>query len=221
MIKQEKTDESSSKVKLAVAATIALAAVGGAVWAVAGKHGETKPSVEVPKQFAVASLKQMEPGPAMWDQMRELRDRKDLTDEQRDQIRDNMRQAMETRWKERVDEYFAAKGDDKKKVLDKHIDEFQKMREEMEARRKQQENQAGGPPEGDRPRGEGDRGQGGRGGRGEGSKERRMTRTQSRNPDQMARRMAYSAAIAERMKERGIQPPQWGGGPRGPRGPRG
>jgi hypothetical protein len=46
-----------------------------------------------------------------------------------------------------------------------------------------------------------------------------MTRTQSRNPDQMAKRMAYMAAIQERMKERGIQAPPWGGG--GPRGPRG
>lgn len=215
MIKQDSGETSTSKVKLALTATVALAAVGGAVWAVAGSHSEKKPTVEIPQQYAVDNLKKMEPGPGMWDQMRELRDRKDLTDEQRDQIRDNIRSVMEARMKERVDEYYAAKGEDKKKILDKHIDEMQKFREEMEARRKQEGNQAGGPP-GDRPRGEGDRGPGGRGGPGGGSREQRMTRTQSRNPDQMAKRMAYMAAVAERMKERGIEAPPFGG--RGPRG---
>lgn len=217
MIKQDEREQSTSKVKLALAATVALAAVGGAVWAVAGNHADKKPTVEIPQQFAVDNLKKMEPGPGMWDQMRELRDRKDLTDEQRDQIRDNMRSVMEARFKERIDEYYSAKGEDKKKILDKHIDEMQKFREQMEARRNQEGNQAGGPPGGDRPRGDGDRGQGGRGGPGGGSREQRMTRTQSRNPDQMAKRMAYMAAVNERMKERGMQP-FGGGGPRGPRG---
>ncbi len=217
MIKQSDQETSTSKVRLALAATVALLAVGGAVWAVAGKHGDTKPTVEVPQQFALDTLKKAQPGPAMFEQMRGLRDRTDLTDEQREQIRDNMRAAMEARMKAHVDEYFGATGDEKKKILDKHIDEFQKMREEMEARRKQEGNQAGGPPGGDKPRGEGDRGQGGPGGRGGGSREERMARTQSRNPDQTAKRMAYSAAIRERMKERGITPPQWGGGGR-PRG---
>ena len=47
----------------------------------------------------------------------------------------------------------------------------------------------------------------------------RKERSESRDPDQMAQRVAYFSAIQSRMKERGMAPPQFGPGMRGNRGP--
>ena len=43
----------------------------------------------------------------------------------------------------------------------------------------------------------------------------RKSRTENRNPDKQAQKMAYFSAVQSRMKERGIEPPKWGGGPGG------
>src|SRR5262249_35277006 len=144
--------------------------------------------------------------PQSFDAIRQAMDNKDLTDAQRDQIRDNMRKVWEERMNSNINEYYAASGDEKKKVLDKHIDEMQKF---MEERRKRDEKMTEEERQKERDRWR-NGGPGGPGGQGP-SREQRMARSQSRNPDRMAKFMGYTAAMQERMKERGIQPPPWGG----------
>jgi hypothetical protein len=54
------------------------------------------------------------------------------------------------------------------------------------------------------------------------SQAERKKDSESRNPNQMAQRMAYWNAMSKRMQARGIQPPRWGPGGmgRGSGGPR-
>jgi hypothetical protein len=50
------------------------------------------------------------------------------------------------------------------------------------------------------------------------TREQQKMRTESRDPDQSARRMAYFTALRKRAEQRGIQMPMFGRGPGGPGG---
>jgi hypothetical protein len=198
----------SSPKMIAVAIVVMLGA-GAGVWGLTRSRGEPEPpKVAVPKEFEVETLKQADPRQG-FDVMRQAMERQDLTDEQRRQIGENMREVWEARMDQRIDEYFKAPEDKRKELLDRDIDEMQERWKEMERRR------AENPPDPNREQNR-DRMRGMWGG-GNPSREERKTRSESRNPDQRARRMAYRHAMENRMAERGIQRPQWGG-PGGPRG---
>ena len=132
----------------------------------------------------------------------------DLSDEQRRQLADAMHESMETRIDSQVEEYYAAPPEEKERVLDKQIDRLQ---EEMKRREAEHEREAGA----DRER---DHGPTSRPHRdfGSMSPQERKTRSETRSPDQMARRMAYFAAMRARMGQRGIQGPFGPGGRGGP-----
>jgi hypothetical protein len=140
----------------------------------------------------------------------------DLSEKERDELRHKMHEAFEARMEERTDEYFKAPEDQRLVILDRHIDEMLKEQEEREARRREREEREGPPPEDragptSRPwRGPGDM-----------TPQERKTRSETRNPDESARRMAYFQAMRERMEARGVQPPHGPGGRRGPGGPGG
>ncbi|MCO6436037.1 MAG: hypothetical protein J5J06_03015 [Phycisphaerae bacterium] len=147
--------------------------------------------------------------------MREIMRRDDLTDEQRRELRDNMRQSWQAAMKERVDEYFDAPDDLKPSVLDKHLDEFMKRVEEWRREAPQQP-----PSEAERDRW--------RAQFANRTQQERKEQSESRNPDEMARGMAYFSAMRARAQERGIQMPGGpgfgrggGGGPGGRGGPGG
>lgn len=171
----------------------------------------------VPSDLTVESMraqaKEATPG-QMFDKMRETMQRDDLTEEQRQKVRDNMRQVGREMMEERVEEYFAAATqEDKNAVLDRQIDEFMKMREEWEKRRAEREKSGEREGEQERPNWMAQQ-----------SQEDRKARSESRSPDQMARMMAYFTAMQVRAAERGIKMPGrgggFGGGPgRGGRGP--
>lgn len=183
--------------------------LGGSVWGVSRKNaGPRQP--ELPKELTVASLKAgaANPGQAM-DTMRAAMEREDLTDEQRRQARQNMREVFESAINDRVNEYYTASEEEKVAVLDKHIDEMAAWRAEWEKRQAEREK--------DQNR-EGGRGMG-PGGPGSSTREERKEQSESRNPDQMAQRMAYFMALQGRATQRGISMP-WGGGGRGPGGGR-
>lgn len=185
------------------------------------KKEETKADTQVaaiPPEFTKEALKNMPPDQA-FENFRKAMDRVDLTEEQKEQIRDNGREIMEQRMDERIDEYFNAPESEKKKVLDKSIDEFEKMRKEREARDAEREKMSEEEKEKDRQKWR-DRMRGRDGGK---TTAERKTRTESRSADKMGKRMAYFTAVANRMKERGMEPPNrgpFGGGGRG-RGPGG
>lgn len=196
-------------------------AVGGGVWALVGGSGTPTDQANLPKELTLAALKEQaekEPDKAM-DAMRDLRRREDLTEEQREQAGQNMRRVMEEMLDKNVDKYYAAATDDEKqKVLDQQIDEWTERMKQMEERRKQWEAERDTKgTDGDKQKEEARRDQGRRNGLGGGTREQRKDRSEARDPDKSARRMAYFGAVHKRMAERGIEMPRgmWGGGPRG------
>lgn len=190
-----------------VVTTVAVLALGGTGWALMRSGAPAGPAI--PSELSVDALKAQakeDPG-KMMGTIRETMRRDDLTDEQRRQIGENMRKVWEDTMQERVDEYYAAAGDEERKqILDRQIDEFEERRKEWQARRAEEEKKGGK-----------DGAQGGpfAGGPGSQTREERKERAESRNPDQMARQMAYFSAMRQRMGERGIKAPSFGPGGRG------
>ncbi len=197
-----------------IVAVACMTGAGAAVWGLTRSKSEPeKPQVEVPKEFQVASLKEIQSPQRGFETMRQVMEREDLTDDQRRQIMENMRALREERERQEMDEYFKASEEKRKQILDKNIDEMQERWKEMEKRRAENPNP---PNEQMRER------MRNLWGGGNASREERKSRSESRNPDDRARRMAYRQAVEGRMKERGITPPQWGGpGGRGGGGGRG
>lgn len=177
-------------------------AVAVAVWGLAARNaGVQLARSTLPQERSVEALKAKAGNPA---QVRELFDRQDLTDEQRRELADNLREVGRSMMNDRFGEYFNAPADERQAVLDKHIDEFQKMRKEMEARRKAGQNEEGEKPD---PRGF----------LANRTRQERKAESESRSADEMARGMAYFTALRKRMGERGIEMP----GPPGRGGPGG
>jgi len=189
--------------KLIIVAVACMTGAGAAVWGLTRTKSEPeKPTVAVPKEFQVANLMEIQSPERGFETMRQVMEREDLTDEQRRQIMDNMRAVREERERKELDEYFKASEERRKQILDKDIDEMQERWKEMEQRRAENPNP---PNEQMRER------MRNMWGGGSASREERKSRSESRNPDERARRMAYRQAREGRMKERGITPPQWGG----------
>lgn len=187
---------------------IIVIAVGGVLALGAGTWGISAHFKTPPKPEPVEPVK-------LFEAMR----KPDLSDKERDELRHKMREAFEARMDARTDEYFNASEDERAVVLDQHIDEMLKEQEEREARRKERDEREGQPPPPEDP-GAGPTSRPGRGPR-DMTPQERKTRSETRNPDQMARRMAYFQAMQARMAARGIQPPHGPGGRGGPGGPRG
>jgi len=200
------------------AAGLALFIVVGAVWGLSTRLRTGSKGPAVPKELRVASLKAQSADPdKLMDTMRNAYRRDDLTEEQRRQVRSNLREVWTSMIDERIDEYFGAAPNVQASILDKHIDEFQqrrkgweKRRKEFEKERKARQAREGGDGESREARRSGDR-------RRFGSRSRteRKARSENRNPDKQVRRMAYFAAIRKRMSERGIQMRWRGPGSRG------
>lgn len=184
--------------------------LGCGAWALWG--GSQEPASALPPDLSAERIKALSDNPReLRETMRETMQRDDLTEEQRRELRRNMRNAMQAMMRERIDEYFAAAPDAKNAVLDKHIDDFlERMKEWEQARKEEQEKEKA-----ERPAENADRG---RNFFANASKQDRKEMSESRSPDDMARGMAYFAAVQGRMNERGIKPPAgpWGrGGPGG------
>lgn len=166
----------------------------------------------LPSELQLAALKdKAEHDPAaLRDTMHENMRREDLTDEQRRELRSNMREVWQSMMRERMDAWYAAESEaEKTAIIDQQINEFEARRAEWEKRRAEAEQS--GESEQDRERF--------RQMFSPPSKEERKARSESRSADQTARMMTYFAAMRKRMEERGIQPPGGPGG-RGPWGRR-
>lgn len=187
----------ASKTPWILSAAGVVVVAGVAIGYVAWPRGAANASA-LPPELSVEALKAQssEPG-KMMDTMRDAMRRDDLTDEQRRELGRNMREVWQTTMTARMDEYYSASEEEKNDVLDRHIDEFERFRAEMEKRRAEREKS--GEDERDRERG--------RATFGAQSQEERKARSESRNPDQMARMMGYFSAMRTRMTERGIKPP--------------
>ena len=189
----------------------------GVVWAIVAWTGESQDQQsDLPEDLRLAALqKKAQEDPAkLAETMMNTFDREDLTEEQRRQVRRNMREIRRAETEKRVGEYFAASEQEKQAVLDRHIDEmlqnFERMRESFEQRRQQWEERR-------RERGESEDDEAARQERRRrmiGTAQERKARSEGRDPDSMARQVAYREAVRNRMQERGIEMPR-GPGPRG------
>ena len=114
-----------------ILAIVGLAGAGAGVWALTGSKQPEEKGPVIPKEFTVDALKKVNPEEA-FDKFREIRERTDLTEEQREKIRENADQVREQMMDERLKEYFSTPKADRNKVLDKQIDELEKMRNRFE-----------------------------------------------------------------------------------------
>lgn len=210
---------------------IALAGVGVLVVGVGGALAWRAGFAPDEHERMVAELKAI-PIAERFDKFRD----ESLTEEQRDELRRSMREVMEEEITSRMDEYFNAPEDQKVAILDKHLDEFQEMRERFRQQREAGERPAPGGTDSDRPRrepGGSDRAEGGdragQPGQGEGrrqfggrtpTREQRKERMEGTSPERMARMAQYWGKMQDRAKERGIEMrgPGGRGGPRAGRG---
>lgn len=205
------------------AAAAGVAIVTGAVWGLASWSTGGQEKSIVPNELSATVLaEQAKTDPRkLGETMRETFRRDDLTDEQRAEVRRNMRQAWTGVIDERVDEYFAAAPEDRDVLLDTQIDEWQERMKGWAERRKEREREREARDRQNGELGEQEKADQERRRRWRGSQTRaqRKSRSESRDPDKSARRSAYFSAVQKRAKARGIE--MSGPGGRGPRGRRG
>ena len=186
----------------------ATCALGAGTWIMVGRDGAAASTgVPIPAEFSKEALQaKMAEGPGGFGVMREAMEREDLTEEQRRQIGENARSVFRERMDATMAEYFNAQTEeDKNAVLDQQIDQFQNRPQPTEEQRKEWEKRR------EERRAEG-------GARPEPTQQERKERSESRNPDQTARQMAFFSAMRERATQRGITLPQGPGGMGGGRG---
>lgn len=191
--------------KTALTLALVLLPIGGAVAWYRHDPDASKPSL-LPKELSVESLKAASDKPEkMMATMRDSFRRDDLTDEQRRELRRNMREVWRSRTTQRVNEYFSASSDEADAVLDRHLDELVSSMQAMRAARQEREKvRKNEPSEAGR--------RGGRGRMGSRSQQDRKESSESRNPDETARAMLYFNNLRARAADRGIQIPGRGGG---------
>lgn len=203
---------------------VALVGLAGGGWAVAS-HFKSEPQEQV--AIAIPKDATMEERVAVMDKFREqMRDEK-LTEEQRRKLGESMRATWENEMQKRVDEYFTADPAERDAILDKHIDEMEEFRKYMDDRREKEEQEAkdkaaaeGKSEDEAKEDEEKDREKEREKWRDRmksRSREERKADSETRNPNQMAQRMAYFSAMRKQMEKRGIKMP-FGPGGRGPSG---
>jgi uncharacterized membrane protein YgcG len=208
----------TSKGFLTVGTVVLLGAVG--VWAYTGYTGEPKSTL--PKELQVEALKQNVEDPGkMFDKMREVRNREDLSEEQQRELRDNFRTVFEERMNQQMDQYFTAAPEAQVDLLDEQIDRFteqagdwEKRREEWQKEREAREKERAKNGETREGESEEDRRESWRNRAANMDRGERKERSETRDPDQMGRRMAYFSALQKRAAERGVQMPSFGRGGR-------
>lgn len=208
-----------SKKKVGIGIVL-IALVGGAVWAF---WSGPDPQVEKVKQLQQEAMKAPpEKRQEMFAQVRTQMEQ--LKPEQREMVFHDMRAQFEQRMQQEIKGYFALPPQQRVAYLDKQIDEMEKRRKEMEARRPQGQQQrtgqgqAGGQRGGQGGGAQGGGAQGGRGGGGGrgGSSAERMQRRKARLDQESAvdraQRHAYFDDLRKRREQRGLS-----GGGFGPR----
>ena len=134
---------------------------------------------------------------------RRLFGRGELTDEQRQQLRRNVRPLFEKMMQKRMDEYFALPPEQRTAEMEKMIDRMMAWQRQRGEGQPPRDGQAGAPGEGQR-----------RGGRAP-SLERIKQRIENTPPEDRAKWMEFIKDLRKRMEQRGIEfPPRRGRPPR-------
>lgn len=240
---RERGNEASPHRRKILLASVVLLVLGLGTWGVAALSKGHKTTL--PRELSPDALKAVSDDPGkVFERVHQAMESGKLTEEQRHELMQNVRSTMEAQMDKRMDEYFTAGEKEKQAILDRHIDEMQARMKEMEQRRARW-NRDGTARSADRGQPSGPPGGGAGGGgaanavasgapaagnapsggpswgdrRGPPTRQERKMFMESRDPDKMARRMAYFAAIRQRAEQRGIQMPWPGGRGPGPGGP--
>ena len=152
-----------------------------------------------------------------FEEMAKLREAEDsLPEDQRRELREKMGELMRGYMDDRVNEYFTAPKEEKEKIFDKHIDEWQKFMEEMRAYREKHKDDPNQQQREERWRQQ----------RPRRDTQQAKERMEGGNPDQQAKMVYYMSQMRARAQARGIEMGGrgfgfWGGGRGGPGGPPG
>lgn len=197
--------------RVGVTGLVVVLALVGATWASLGgwfSSGDASTGAEQ-SRLSVESLKKTNPADFM-----KLMRAEDLTDEEREELRRNARQARMERMREAMNEYFTAPEDQKVAILDRQIDEWVEMRKRMRERMEED------PPSEEERQKWRERMQS----RMFPSFEERKERLETAQSESRSRMMAYFAAARSRAQKRGLEMSGGRGGwgrPRGSGGPGG
>ena len=139
-------DKPVNKRIIAAAAVVVLLAVG-AVWAFRSRPDAKLESVK--KMADQMAATRQPPKPADYERIR--KEMSNLSPDQRRQVMEHGRQLFQREINRRIDEYFAAPPAERTKILDKQIEDMEKMRQQWEKRRAERSGRlwpAGGQPAG-------------------------------------------------------------------------
>lgn len=220
MTKQQKTRLA------AIVGVVLLLLLTGIGWAISRREDPQVAKVRQLQEKAFSRDTDREDRRELFDQMRSESEK--LTEEQRDSLRNNMREQRTQEMRTRIESYFAMNSEQREAHLDEKIDEMEQRRKEWQKMAKERE------ARGEGGRG-GDRGDGARGGRDEkaGTGGRRRGRANRTAEDRNDRRrgflsrssavdrakfMAYMEDMNDRREARGLEPfgrGGFGGGRRG------
>ncbi|MEM8680827.1 MAG: hypothetical protein AAGF97_15870 [Planctomycetota bacterium] len=190
---------------------------GGVTWAMWPREAPEVKQVQQIANQMFAEETTNEQRQALRDQMRDLRD--NLPEEKRQEVFRAMGDQFRQQMTEHIREYATLPEDQRQEFLDRDIDRMEEMRRGFEQRRQRdgerreggaagQGRGAGGPDGNRRPRTEEER------------EQRRRARLDNTTPEDRAHFMAYMQAINARRAERGLEPMRRPGPGRGrPGGP--
>lgn len=171
--------------------------LGGTFWGLRpSKDGDD----EVPEEFSVAKIRREMDEPGGTDRLFKSDVYEQLTDEQQKQVARNKEEAFYQQFLARVDAYFAADESEREALLDAHLDEM-----EAEGKWKQVKNEKkSGKYQTRSESAKKKLAKGRASGVGESvlTREQRRAKSESINPDEMARMWAYKQALERRALDR-------------------
>ncbi|MCP4247730.1 MAG: hypothetical protein GY778_11835 [bacterium] len=167
----------------------ALIAAGGAAWVLLDEPAKEDEGTRVPAAFTAQNIKQKINQPGEMTRLFSSTQFRELTDEERRQVGQNKAKAYWQMFEDRVDAYFAADEREREAMLDRHLDELTAQKAQKAQKGKVDKPQQGQHPKGRKP---------------PMSKQDRKAKSESANPDQMARMAAYKTALVSRARARGI-----------------
>jgi hypothetical protein len=164
-------------------------ALGALLWS---RTRDTTPAV--PEAFTVDNIRARTDQPAEMKRLFDSEEYKTLTPEQRQVVHKNKAEAYGSKTRAKVDEYSNAPPDQRNAILDRHIDELLEQIRQKKAAAESEDARAAGKDKG-------------KGGGKNWTREQMKAKSESTSPDDMARIMAYKAAMDQRMRARGLQWP--------------
>lgn len=188
---------SSSGIRILIG--VGIVAVGGAAWGFLGKSTPEKRVVPVPEPFQLKNMQAKMDQPGEMKRLFTSAAYQGLTKAQQHQVIQNKGAAYEQMWEDRLDDYFEAEEAEREAILDEHLDD---LAASLNRGAKQEQGKT-------KKQASYEEGKGQKKSSGDWSRQERKAKSESVNPDKLARQIAYKHAMTQRADARGID--LWGG----------